>query len=103
MWGAVNEIIRQGCFRARALSALTGFRDLIEDARAMHLGTFRERVEETTAQRVAAESKADAEEDLPARHRLFAGMLKRRRSFCPARRTQVPPLPAAKDARLRSG
>jgi DNA helicase-2/ATP-dependent DNA helicase PcrA len=64
MWGAVNEIIRQRLLPGRALSSLTGFRDLIEDARAMHLGTFRERVEETTAQQSAAESKADAEEDL---------------------------------------
>ncbi len=60
MWGAVNEIVRQRLLPGRALSALSGFRDLIEDARAMHLGTFRERVEEAAALKIAA---ADTEED----------------------------------------
>ena len=63
MWGAVNEIIRQRLLPARALSSLTGFRDLIEDARAMHLGTFRERVEEATAAKNEVEAAADDEED----------------------------------------
>ncbi len=63
MWGAVKEIIRQRLLPGRALSALGGFRDLIEDARAMHLGTFRERVEETTAAKNAGESAVDADED----------------------------------------
>jgi DNA helicase-2/ATP-dependent DNA helicase PcrA len=60
MWGAVNEIVRQRLLPGRALSALSGFRDLIEDARAMHLGAFRERVEEAAALKIAA---ADTEED----------------------------------------
>lgn len=63
MWGAVNEIIRQRLLPGRALSALTSFRDLIEDARAMHLGTFRERVEEASGVKNAVEATADAEED----------------------------------------
>ncbi|MFZ0793854.1 MAG: UvrD-helicase domain-containing protein [Candidatus Korobacteraceae bacterium] len=63
MWGAVGEIIRQRLLPGRALSALASFRDLIEDARAMHLGTFRERVEEAAAAKNAVESAADSEED----------------------------------------
>ncbi|MGA2903780.1 MAG: UvrD-helicase domain-containing protein, partial [Candidatus Korobacteraceae bacterium] len=50
MWSAVNEIIRQRLLPPRALASLTSFRDLIADARAMHLGTFRERVVDTAAE-----------------------------------------------------
>jgi DNA helicase-2/ATP-dependent DNA helicase PcrA len=63
MWGAVAEVIRQRLLPGRALSALGGFRDLIEDARAMHLGTFRERVEEAAAVKDAVESGGDGDED----------------------------------------
>ena len=49
MWGAIDETIRQQLLPPRALAALKSFRELIEDARAMHLGTFRERVQETSA------------------------------------------------------
>jgi len=62
MWGAINETIRQQLLPPRALSALNNFRELIEDARAMHLGTFRERVDETSAVKDTVES--DADEDL---------------------------------------
>ena len=48
----------------RALSALKSFRDLIEDARAMHLGTFRERVEETAAPAQSGPAIARTEDDL---------------------------------------
>ena len=47
MWGAINEVLRRKLLPLRALTALQSFRELIEDARAMHLGTFRERVSET--------------------------------------------------------
>ena len=64
MWGAIDETIRQQLLPPRALSALNSFRELIEDARAMHLGTFRERVRKRRAvkqcSRVCA---ADSEED----------------------------------------
>ncbi len=49
LWTAIGETIRQKLLPPRALSALKSFSDLIEDARAMHLGTFRERVAETAA------------------------------------------------------
>jgi DNA helicase-2/ATP-dependent DNA helicase PcrA len=48
-WGAINETIAQRLLPPRALAALNSFRELIEDARAMNQGTFRERVAETAA------------------------------------------------------
>ena len=47
MWGALNETLCQRLLPPRALAALKGFLDLIEDTRAMHLGVFREHVAET--------------------------------------------------------
>ena len=62
LWGAINETIAQRLLPPRALAAVASFRDLIEDARAMHEGTFRERVTETAApQRELSDS---SEEDL---------------------------------------
>jgi len=59
LWSAIGETIRERLLPPRALASLNSFRELIEDARAMHLGTFRERVAETaTAPVVAAESAA---------------------------------------------
>lgn len=49
MWGAVGEAIRRQLLPQRALGALKGFRDLIEDARAMLAGTYVERLEESVA------------------------------------------------------
>jgi DNA helicase II / ATP-dependent DNA helicase PcrA len=63
MWGAINETIRQQLLPPRALAALNSFRELIEDARAMHLGTFRERVQEASAVQGVVESAAESEED----------------------------------------
>jgi DNA helicase-2/ATP-dependent DNA helicase PcrA len=62
MWGAINETIGQQLLPPRSLSALNNFRELIQDARAMHLGTFRQRVDETSQGKKAVES--DADEDL---------------------------------------
>ncbi len=65
MWGAINEVLRRRLLPLRALTALKSFVELIEDARAMHLGTFRERVKET-AESAAADSASvgEPEEDL---------------------------------------
>ncbi|MGA9495262.1 MAG: UvrD-helicase domain-containing protein [Terriglobales bacterium] len=57
MWGAVGEAMQRQLLPARALAALKGFRDLIEDGRAMLAGTFVERVEET-----ATGANSDSEE-----------------------------------------
>lgn len=58
IWGAIGEVIERQLLPARALAALKSFRDLIEDARAMMLGSFGERVEET--------AQAEAEDVAPA-------------------------------------
>jgi DNA helicase II / ATP-dependent DNA helicase PcrA len=63
MWGAISEVLRRRLLPLRALTALKSFKDLIEDARAMHLGTFRERVNET-AEPAADVLVAHEEEDL---------------------------------------
>jgi superfamily I DNA/RNA helicase len=47
LWSAITEAIERRLLPQRACAALKGFKDLIEDARAMLLGTFGERVEET--------------------------------------------------------
>ncbi len=48
LWTAIGEAIDQALLPPRALAALQNFRELIEDARAMLLGVFVERVEETS-------------------------------------------------------
>jgi len=66
LWGAIGEALGQNPLPARALAALKGFRDLIDDARAMHLGTFRERVNQTSAveDRHGPSQEGAGEEDL---------------------------------------
>ena len=54
LWGALGEAIARQLLTPRALVALKGFRDLIEDGRAMLAGTFVERV----AAGVGAEASA---------------------------------------------
>ncbi len=58
MWGAVGEAATRQLFPARALAALKSFRALIEDGRAMLVGTFMERVEEAAG---AASDESAAE------------------------------------------
>jgi DNA helicase-2/ATP-dependent DNA helicase PcrA len=64
MWGAINEVLRRKLLPLRALTALQSFQELIEDARAMHLGTFRERVSETAEPSTTDMAPAATEEDL---------------------------------------
>ena len=71
LWAAVGEVIRRQLLPQRALTALTEFRDLIEDAGAMRAGTYVERLERTAQTEDAAEPPAaillppeeEAEED----------------------------------------
>ena len=44
LWSALGEAIQRQLLPARALAAVRGFRDLIQDARAMLAGTFVERL-----------------------------------------------------------
>jgi DNA helicase-2/ATP-dependent DNA helicase PcrA len=71
LWSAVGETIERKLLPARALAALKGFKDLIEDARAMLLGAFAERVAETAEAEekshhgdTEARRKEEAEEDI---------------------------------------
>jgi DNA helicase-2/ATP-dependent DNA helicase PcrA len=47
LWSAISEAIDRKLLPQRACAALKSFRDLIEDARAMLLGTFADRLAET--------------------------------------------------------
>jgi DNA helicase-2/ATP-dependent DNA helicase PcrA len=58
LWSAVSEAIERQLLPQRAVAALKAFRELIEDARAMLLGNFAERLSET-----AAPEQAQQEED----------------------------------------
>src|SRR5437868_2343432 len=58
LWGATSETIRRQLLPQRALSALKGFKDLIEDARAMLAGTYVERLQETAQAEESTEAPA---------------------------------------------
>ena len=49
IWGAIGQAIDRELLQTRALTALQGFKQLMEDARAMYLGSFAEHVEATAA------------------------------------------------------
>jgi DNA helicase-2/ATP-dependent DNA helicase PcrA len=49
LWGAIAEAIRRQLLPPRALSSLKSFQQLIEDARALQLGTFAEQLEESAS------------------------------------------------------
>ncbi|MGB8768583.1 MAG: UvrD-helicase domain-containing protein, partial [Candidatus Korobacteraceae bacterium] len=68
MWGAIKETLQRKLLAPRALSALRSFTELIDDARAMHLGTFRERVSETAAAADPPETDLLAGEDENLQH-----------------------------------
>lgn len=66
LWGAINETVSRSLLQPRAQAALKGFKELIDDARAMYLGSFQERLWESAS--VAQEienspAQSDAEED----------------------------------------
>ncbi len=63
MWGAIGEVLKRQLLPPRALAALKSFRELIEDARAMHLGSFVDRVAETAAAAEAAANDSVASAD----------------------------------------
>jgi len=62
LWGAIGEAIRRQLLPQRALAALKGFRDLIEDGRAMLAGTYVERLEQTAQPAQQSEAPQSAEE-----------------------------------------
>src|SRR3989442_6729778 len=58
LWGAIGESIRRQLLPQRALLALKGFHDLIEDGRAILAGTYVERLEQTAREEGPAEAPA---------------------------------------------
>jgi DNA helicase-2/ATP-dependent DNA helicase PcrA len=63
LWGAIDESIRRQLLPQRALLALKGFHDLIEDARAILAGTYVERLEQTALESESAGAPAAIEMD----------------------------------------
>ncbi len=61
LWGAIAEAIKRQLLPQRALAALMGFTNLIEDGRAILGGTYVERLEETARQEAEAKDDAAAE------------------------------------------
>jgi DNA helicase-2/ATP-dependent DNA helicase PcrA len=57
VWGAMNSSIEQKLLPARACTALAGFKELIEDSRAMLFGNFAEKLTEDAA---AADAESQA-------------------------------------------
>jgi DNA helicase-2/ATP-dependent DNA helicase PcrA len=47
MWGSIREAVKRQLVPPRAMASLKSFQQLIEDARAMLLGTFTEQLEQT--------------------------------------------------------
>jgi DNA helicase-2/ATP-dependent DNA helicase PcrA len=60
LWGAISATIDRQLLPPRATTALKSFKQLIDDARAMYLGTFVERLESTT---VPESSQGDSDDD----------------------------------------
>jgi len=71
IWGAMQEAIERGLLQPRALTALKGFKQLMDDARAMYLGSFRERMEETAAPELA-QSDSDSQHAIDFSPEMFA-------------------------------
>jgi DNA helicase-2/ATP-dependent DNA helicase PcrA len=63
LWGAIDETIRGSLLPSRALAALRSFQQLVEDAQAVHLGTFGERVQATAAPGEMASTASEGSEE----------------------------------------
>jgi DNA helicase-2/ATP-dependent DNA helicase PcrA len=68
LWSAISEAIERKLLPQRALAALKGFKDLIEDARAMLVGTFGERLAETAETNGDTETRRKEEEQSEAKN-----------------------------------
>lgn len=63
LWGALGEAIRKQLLPQRALVALKGFRDLIEDGRSMLTGDFAQRLEEGADPEIATPAETGEADD----------------------------------------
>jgi DNA helicase-2/ATP-dependent DNA helicase PcrA len=70
LWGAMQEVIRQQLLPPRALAALASFKQLLDDARAMYLGTFQEQLAKTTGPEPVVE-EADAQHSIDFSPEMF--------------------------------
>jgi DNA helicase-2/ATP-dependent DNA helicase PcrA len=68
LWGAVNEAVQRQLLPARAVAALRSFRELIEDARAMLMGTFVEGAGEEAQETYHGDTEARRDEALSTQH-----------------------------------
>jgi len=67
VWGALGEVIERQLLPQRALVALKGFREIIDDARAMASGSYAQHLEESAQAQVRApEAVAPVEAPAPA-------------------------------------
>jgi len=62
MWGAVGEAVKRQLVPPRAAASLKSFQQLINDARAMLVGTFTEQLQESAGDDQPGESEARTEE-----------------------------------------
>ena len=72
LWGAIQEGIARQLLQPRALAALKGFKQLVDDARAMYLGSFREHLVET-ASPAAADEQGESQHAIEFSPEMFAG------------------------------
>ncbi|MGO9516073.1 MAG: 3'-5' exonuclease [Candidatus Korobacteraceae bacterium] len=73
LWSAIEQTLERQLLSGRALTALKSFQELMDDARAMHLGTFRERAAETSSAKVAVPDRTDLQHDIEFSPEEFAG------------------------------
>jgi superfamily I DNA/RNA helicase len=66
VWGAIAAVLERRLLPARALTALGGFRQIINDARAMLAGSFPEHLEETAGAAAPDGATLPAAHDSPA-------------------------------------
>ena len=61
LWGAIQQAIERSLLQPRALAALKGFRQLMDDARAMYLGSFLRILEDTASREHPTADSASAD------------------------------------------
>lgn len=71
LWGAIQQAICRELLQPRALAALKDFKQLMDDARAMYLGSFAEHVEETAAP-APPEDEADSQHAIDFSPEMFS-------------------------------
>jgi ATP-dependent DNA helicase UvrD/PcrA len=64
LWNSIAEVIRQQLLPQRALAALKGFKELIEDARAMMTGSFVQQIEATSGVHTEAAGSTEQESSI---------------------------------------